>query len=82
LPGACDDIVEFTNGWATMSTTEEGFLANLPSTLSCYATPPPPGKTLEIGPSSMEGHLLIRPGDLISGGYSFVFVNGATRRRR
>ncbi len=37
---------------------------------------PPPGKTLEIGPSSMEGHLLIQPGDWINGGYSFVFVNG------
>ena len=34
----------------------------------CFAatTPPPPGKTFAIGPSSMEGHLLIRPGDWIS----------------
>ena len=37
---------------------------------------PPQGKTFSIGPSSMEGHLLIRPGDWISGGYSFKFVNG------
>jgi len=37
---------------------------------------PPEGKTFDIGPSSMEGHLLIRPGDWISGGYSFVFVDG------
>jgi hypothetical protein len=37
---------------------------------------PPQGKTFDIGPSSMEGHLLIRPGDWISGGYSFVFVDG------
>jgi hypothetical protein len=37
---------------------------------------PPQGKTFDIGPSSMEGHLLIRPGDWINGGYSFVFVDG------
>jgi hypothetical protein len=37
---------------------------------------PPEGKTLDIGPSSMEGHLQIRPGDWISGGYSFKFVSG------
>jgi hypothetical protein len=37
---------------------------------------PPQGKTFSIGPSSMEGHLLIRPGDWISGGYSFKFVDG------
>ncbi len=30
---------------------------------------------LEIGPSSMEGHLRIRPGDWISGGYSFKFTD-------
>ena len=74
LPGDCDAGIEFTNGWATLNTSESGFLATLPSSLSCSS--PPPGKTLEIGPSSMEGHLLIRPGDWISGGYSFVFVNG------
>jgi len=76
LPGNCDETVEFTNGNSTMNTTEVGFFASLPSALSCSSTPPPPGKTLAIGPSSMEGHLLIRPGDWISGGYSFVFVNG------
>jgi hypothetical protein len=38
---------------------------------------PPEGKTFDIGPSSMEGHLLIRPGDWINGGYSFVFVSGS-----
>jgi hypothetical protein len=73
LPGDCNDGIEFSNGWATLNTSESGFLANLPSVLLC-STPPPPGKTLEIGPSSMEGHLLIRPGDWISGGYSFVFT--------
>jgi hypothetical protein len=34
---------------------------------------PPQGKTFGIGPSSMEGALKIRPGDWISGGYSFKF---------
>jgi hypothetical protein len=76
LPGNCNDMVDFSNGNSSMNTTEEGFLANLPSGLSCSTTPPPPGKTLAIGPSSMEGHLVIRPGDWVSGGYSFVFVSG------
>ncbi len=39
------------------------------------ACTPPPGKTFGIGPSSMEGALSIRPGDWISGGYSFKFVS-------
>jgi hypothetical protein len=34
---------------------------------------PPQGKTFTIGPSSMEGHILITPGDFVSGGYSFKF---------
>ncbi len=35
-------------------------------------------KTFSIGPSSMEGNLsAIRPGDWVSGGYSFKFVNSA-----
>jgi len=33
------------------------------------------GTVLEIGPSSMEGHIKIQPGDWISGGYSFKFAN-------
>jgi len=41
------------------------------------ATPTIIGKTFTIGPSSMEGHLSILPGDWISGGYSFKFVNGS-----
>ena len=77
LPGACTNaIVSFSGGSANLtfgSTTETGFPVDLPSTLSCGT---PPGKTFNIGPSSMEGHLLIRPGDWISGGYSFKFVNG------
>jgi hypothetical protein len=58
----------------------EGFGFNPPAALDCTGTPPPPppptGKSLEIGPSSMEGHLQIRPGDFISGGYSFKFASG------
>jgi hypothetical protein len=35
------------------------------------------GKTFTIGPSSMEGHLRIMPGDWISGGFSFKFKSGS-----
>lgn len=77
LPGACANAtVSFSLGSANLTfnnTTETGFHVDLPSTLTCG---PPSGKTFDIGPSSMEGHLLIRPGDWISGGYSFKFVNG------
>ena len=79
LPNACKDTVSFSAGTATLTfngTVESGFGVTLPDTLFCSTTPPPPGKSLEIGPSSMEGHLQIRPGDWISGGYSFKFVNG------
>ena len=80
LPTSCDDVVTFSQGNANLTfngTTEFGFAINLPLPLSCTGElPPPGGKMLEIGPSSMEGHLLIRPGDWMSGGYSFVFVNG------
>ena len=79
LPGSCDDTVEFSGGSASLSLgegSETGFAIDLPTTMFCLSEPPPPGKMLQIGPSSMEGRLLIRPGDWISGGYSFVFVNG------
>jgi hypothetical protein len=33
------------------------------------------GKTFTIGPSSMEGAILISNGDWVNGGYSFKFVN-------
>jgi len=85
LPGGCVGTVEFSGffgGEASLTfgnppntVTEIGFPATLPSTLNCNT--PPPGKTFDIGPSSMEGHLLIRPGDWISGGYSFKFDNGS-----
>ena len=35
------------------------------------------GKTFSIGPSSMEGAILITNGDWVNGGYSFKFVNGS-----
>jgi len=77
LPTSCTASVSFSGGSATLTfngNVESGFGVTLPSTLSCGT--PPTGKSLEIGPSSMEGHLQIRPGDWISGGYSFKFVNG------
>ncbi len=62
LPGACANAtVSFSLGSANLTfnnTTETGFHVDLPSTLTCG---PPSGKTFDIGPSSMEGHLLIRP---------------------
>jgi hypothetical protein len=76
LPGACTGTVSFSDGKASLTfngTTETDKEIVLPSSLFCG---PPSGKTFDIGPSSMEGHLLIRPGDWISGGYSFKFVNG------
>jgi len=36
----------------------------------------PRGKTFTIGPSSMEGAILISNGDWVNGGYSFKFVSG------
>ncbi len=82
LPGGCVGVVEFSGvsgGEAsftfttTTATTKVTIPANLPSTLFCNT--PPQGKTFDIGPSSMEGHLLIRQSDWISGGYSFKFAN-------
>jgi len=35
------------------------------------------GKTFTIGPSSMEGAILISNGDWVNGGYSFKFVSGS-----
>jgi hypothetical protein len=44
--------------------------------LTCSGTPPG-AKSFGIGPSSMEGDLHISPGDWISGGYNFKFVDQA-----
>ena len=81
LPGACSGHdVTFSNGQISYSfnggppQTGPSFEINLSDSLSCT---PPQGKTFSIGPSSMEGHLLIRPGDWVAGGYSFKFVDGA-----
>ncbi len=42
--------------------------------LTCATTG---AKSFAIGPSSMEGDLHINPGDWISGGYNFKFVDGS-----
>ena len=81
LPTQCAASVSFSNSSASLTfngSPDSGtsLTFTLPSTQTCGGGPPPSGKSLEIGPSSMEGHLLIRPGDWISGGYSFKFVNG------
>ena len=82
LPNACKGLVQFPNtGKATLifnGITSElvDRPINTPGDLFCGGNPPP-GKSLEIGPSSMEGHLQIRPGDWISGGYSFKFVSAS-----
>ena len=84
LPGGCVGVVEFSGvsgGEASFTfttataTTKATIPANLPSSLFCNT--PPPGKTFDIGPSSMEGHLVIRQGDWINGGYSFKFASGS-----
>ena len=72
---------------ATTSATQTTTATDTPSpTPTPTTTPAAPtltptativGKTFGIGPSSMEGHLSILPGDWISGGYSFKFVNGS-----
>lgn len=54
------------------NTVDMGFSSQ---SFSCGA--PPSGKTFSIGPSSMEGNLLIHAGDWVSGGYSFKFVSGS-----
>src|SRR6266853_4011241 len=83
LGTACGDSIAFSNPTTSLKFNggpieiTGGTVNFFPETLFCGPPPPPPpGKTFDIGPSSMEGHLLIRPGDWISGGYSFVFVNG------
>jgi hypothetical protein len=79
LPITTDDDVVFIPGTATLTVngvTDTGFVVEVPSPLHCGGVTPP-GKMLEIGPSSMEGHLQIRAGDWISGGYSFKFVSGS-----
>jgi hypothetical protein len=78
IPSPVDCTDTFIVSADASLTFPSGFTAtghfDLPGTFGQCA--PPQGKSLEIGPSSMEGHLQIRPGDWISGGYSFKFVNG------
>jgi len=80
LPGGCaGSVVEFSpiEAVAVSGADRDEFNFPGPVTMDCTTPPPPPGKPFDIGPSSMEGHLLIRPGDFISGGYSFKFVSGS-----
>jgi hypothetical protein len=57
----------------TSSTLSISFGGSSSTDLNCGPTQR--GKSFSIGPSSMEGDLAnIRPGDWISGGYSFKFV--------
>ena len=66
-----------TNGFATL--TSSG--STVPITINGQSAPelmcrtPPGVKSFAIGPSSMEGDLHISPGDWISGGYNFKFVD-------
>ena len=46
-----------------------------PSETELTCRTPPGVKSFAIGPSSMEGDLHISPGDWISGGYNFKFVD-------
>lgn len=55
LPGSCDDTVEFSSGSASLSLgegSEPGFAIELPTKMFCLSEPPP-GKTFDIGLSSM-----------------------------
>jgi len=77
LPITTAGDITFFPGPATLTVNdvvETGFIVEVPATMQCGEAPPS-GKSLDIGPSSMEGHLQIRPGDWISGGYSFKFVS-------
>jgi hypothetical protein len=42
-------------------------------TVNCSVTVNPHGKSFTIGPSSMEGAIIISNGDWVNGGYSFTF---------
>jgi hypothetical protein len=82
LPGGCGQTSTFSNGSAHLAENvgppaydAETFQFS-PSPLECGGTPPPPGKSFSIGPQSMEGHILIRPGDWVSGGFDFSFADG------
>lgn len=59
-----------TSSGSTFAITING---SATATLGCGGTTG--GKSFSIGPSSMEGDLHISPGDWISGGYNFKFVD-------
>jgi hypothetical protein len=74
LPIDCrvtDGSVTLTSSGSTVPITING---QSEAQLSCSGTPPG-AKSFGIGPSSMEGDLHISPGDWISGGYNFKFVD-------
>lgn len=60
-----------TSSGSTVPITVNG-TSNAP--LSCGPTTGG-GKSISIGPSSMEGDLHISPGDWVSGGYNFKFID-------
>jgi hypothetical protein len=79
-PGGCmTDSFSVGSGTATLTTpggvNATGTISFSPSLVDTCG--PPTGKTLSIGPSSMEGNLFIHAGDWVSGGYSFSFVSGS-----
>jgi hypothetical protein len=74
LPIDCrvtDGSATLTSSGSTVPITING---QSEAQLSCSGTPPG-AKSFGIGPSSMEGDLHISPGDWISGGYNFKFVD-------
>ena len=68
-----------TDGSATLtssgSTVAIAINGQSEAQLTCSGGTPPGAKSFGIGPSSMEGDLHISPGDWISGGYNFKFVD-------
>src|SRR4029077_16894552 len=80
LPGDCTSStgVSFSDGKATLTdsagTIQDGGWDFEPAVLVCNSGPPPTGKTFSIGLSAMEGGINVRPGDWVSGGYSFAFA--------
>lgn len=77
LPLPIDCIVSDGSATLTSSGSTVPITINGQSEAQLSCSGPPPGtKSFGIGPSSMEGDLHISPGDWISGGYNFKFVDG------
>jgi len=74
LPIDCivkDGSATLTSSGSTVPITINGS----PNETELMCRTPPGVKSFAIGPSSMEGDLHISPGDWISGGYNFKFVD-------